>query len=469
MKTGILNGHGPQFIHRLMGWRLGRYAIGDPSHRKGTPLMSFDSLGLSDHLLRAVQAQGYDAPTPIQLASIPHIMAGSDLAAEAQTGSGKTASFVLPILQKMASQTTEVPSETIGALTITPTRELALQIADTFKHLGQFAEPRPRVLTIIGGTSIDDQISALSSGVDIVVATPGRLLDLMEREAVNINHVHTLVLDEADKLLDVGFNDELTVLLNALPSQRQSLLFSATLPQKVLNLSGRVLNEPTVVRIDEKPTSVSTIEQRAYQVDRDNRRPLLQHLLKTEPWGQTLIFVATQIGASNLAKKLRIAGFRATELHGGLDQEDRIFALNRFKSGKADIMVATDIAARGIDIPRLGAVVNFDLPRAPADYIHRIGRTGRAGELGVAVTFVDHETEDHLRLIEKKNHLMLTRLQVPGLELSDPSTEKTKGPAPTKGRRKSKKDKLREQQAQELLLKADGVLVGGTPDTDEID
>jgi ATP-dependent RNA helicase RhlE len=416
--------------------------------------MSFDSLGLPDHLLHAVQAQGYDAPTPIQQRSIPHITAGADLAAEAQTGSGKTAAFVLPILQRMASDAAEATPKTIGVLTITPTRELALQIAETFKLLGQFAEPPPKVLTIIGGTSIDDQLSALSSGVDIVVATPGRLLDLMEREAIDIGHVHTLVLDEADKLLDVGFNDELTVLLDALPVQRQNLLFSATLPQKVLTMSARVLNEPMVLRIDEQPTSVETIEQRAYQVDRENRRLLLQHLLKTEPWGQTLIFVATQRGAANLAKKLRVDGFPATELHGGLDQPDRIFALKRFKSGKAPIMVATDIAARGIDIPRLGAVVNFDLPRAPVDYIHRIGRTGRAGESGIAVTFVNHETEDHLRLIEKKNHLMLTRRQVPGFELCDSSTEKIGGPAPKKGRRKSKKDKLREQH-QEVSLKSD--------------
>jgi ATP-dependent RNA helicase RhlE len=407
--------------------------------------MPFDSLGLSDHLLRAIQAQGYDAPTPIQQRSIPHITAGADLAAEAQTGSGKTAAFVLPILQKMASHCAEPRPVNIGVLTITPTRELALQIAETFKLLGRFAAPPPRVLSIIGGVSLSDQVSALSSGVDIVVATPGRLLDLMERQAIDINHVHTLVLDEADKLLDVGFNDELTVLLNALPPQRQNLLFSATLPQKVLNLSARVLNEPTVLRIDEQHTSVATIEQRAYQVDRENRRPLLQHLFQTEPWGQTLIFVATQIGAANLAKKLRIDGFPATELHGGLDQPERIFALKRFRSGKAQIMVATDIAARGIDIPLLGAVVNFDLPRAPLDYIHRIGRTGRAGESGVAITFVDHETEDHLRLIEKKNHLMLTRRQVPGFEPRDQASEKTKGPAPTKGRRKSKKDKLREQ------------------------
>jgi len=417
--------------------------------------MSFESLGLSDHLLRAVQAEGYDAPTPIQQRSIPHIIAGVDLAAEAQTGSGKTAAFVLPILQKMASDAAASAPKSIGVLTITPTRELALQIAEIFKRLGQFAEPPPRVLSIIGGASIEDQLAALASGVDIVVATPGRLLDLMEREAIHLDHVHTLVLDEADKLLTVGFNEELTALLDALPRERQNLLFSATLPQKVLNLSARVLNEATVLRIDEQPTSVATIEQRVYQVDREKRRPLLQHLLKTESWGQTLIFVATQRGADNLAKKLRVDGFPATELHGGLDQADRIFALKRFSSGKASTMVATDIAARGIDIPLLGAVVNFDLPRAPVDYIHRIGRTGRAGESGIAVTFVDHETEAHLRIIEKKNHLVLTRQQVPGFELRESSIEKTKGLAPQKGRRKSKKDRLREKQHQELSVKSD--------------
>jgi ATP-dependent RNA helicase RhlE len=412
-------------------------------------MTSFGSLGLSDHLLRAVQAQGYEAPTPIQQRAIPHIIAGVDLAAEAQTGSGKTAAFVLPILEKMASNATGLIPKHTGVLTITPTRELALQIAATFKSLSQFAESPPRVLSIIGGTSINDQLAALSSRVDIVVATPGRLLDLMEREAIDINHVHTLVLDEADKLLDVGFNEELTVLLNALPPQRQNLLFSATLPPKVLSLSARVLNEPTVLRTDEQPTAVATIDQRAYQVDRANRRLLLQHLLKTEPWGQTLVFVATQRRATNLANKLRLDGFPATELHGGLDQSDRTFALQCFKTGKTPIMVATDIAARGIDIPLLGAVVNFDLPRAPTDYVHRIGRTGRAGESGIAVTFVDHETEAHLRLIEKKNHLMLTRRQVPGFEVLESMTEKVKGPPPKKGKRKSKKDKLREQQSQE--------------------
>ena len=412
--------------------------------------MSFDSLGLSAHLLRAVQTQGYDVPTPVQQRSIPHIISGVDLAAEAQTGSGKTAAFVLPILHKMAANTAVSAPQLVGVLTITPTRELALQIAETFKRLGQFSEAPPKVLTIMGGTSIDDQVAALSAGVDIAVATPGRLLDLMERKAINISQVHTLVLDEADKLLDVGFNDELTVLLSALPSQRQNLLFSATLPQKVLNMSARVLNEPTVVRIDEQHTPVATIDQRVYQVDRDKRRLLLQHLMRAETLGQTLIFVATKRAATNLAKKLRTDGFSATELHGDLDQPGRVLALNRFKCGQVAIMVATDIAARGIDIPLLGAVVNFDLPRSPRGYIHRIGRTGRAGESGIAITFVDHESEAHLRLIEKKSHLNLTRRQEAGFEISGPAPKKVKGPAPTKGRRKSKKDKLRERQAQGL-------------------
>lgn len=412
-------------------------------------MTSFDALGLSAHLLRATHAQGYQLPTPIQQRAIPHIIDGGDVAAEAQTGSGKTAAFALPILEKMCGNDESSAPLGIGVLVITPTRELALQIAKAFEDLSAFAPFPPTVLSIIGGTSINDQIAALSSKADILVATPGRLLDLMDRDVLNAKHVHTLVLDEADKLLDVGFNDELTMLLDALPEQRQNLLFSATLPQKVLQLSDRVLSSPTVVRIDEEATPVARIDQRVYQVARDKRRLLLQHLLKTESWGQTLIFSSTQRGAANLAKKLRIDGFSATEIHGGLEQLDRIFALDRFTSGSAKILVATDLAARGIDVPLLGAVVNFDLPRAPVDYIHRIGRTGRAGASGIAITFVDHDTEHHLRLIEKKNHLLLTRQQVPGFEPVDAPPKKTKGPAPKKGRRKSKKDKLREQQQAE--------------------
>jgi superfamily II DNA/RNA helicase len=410
-------------------------------------MTSFDSLSLSTHLLRAVQAQAYDVPTPIQQRAIPEVIEGHDLAGEAPTGSGKTAAFVLPILEKMSLKTTESPKPSISVLTMAPTRELALQIAASFKTLGKFAKQPPRVLSIIGGTSISDQIESLYAGVDIVVATPGRLLDLMDREIIDISQVDTLVLDEADKLLDVGFNDELTILLNAIPPKRQTLLFSATLPPKLLDLCARIMHEHKVIRIDEESTTVDTIEQRVYQVDRLQRRLLLQHLMRAESWSQTLIFVATKKASTNLANKLRVNGFRATELHGDLEQPEREFALKRFKSGKVSILVATDLAARGIDIPLLGAVVNFDLPRAPADYIHRIGRTGRAGESGIAITFVDHDTEAHLRLIEKKNKLLLTRQQVPGFELSGPPPKPTKGGPPKKGKRKSKKDKLREAQS----------------------
>lgn len=412
-------------------------------------MTSFDSLGLSTHLLRAVEAQNYTVPSPIQVLSIPEILAGHDVAAEAQTGSGKTAAFVLPILERMSLPSPESAQSSIGVLALAPTRELALQVAETFRILGQFAERPPTVLSIIGGVSIDDQILALAGGTDIVVATPGRLLNLMEENIIELSEVHTLVLDEADKLMDEGFSDELNLLLEALPSKRQNLLFSATLPEKVLSVCEKVLHDPKIVRMDDHLIPVDSIEQRVYQVDPDRRRELLQHLIQEESWGQTLIFVATKRACANLGNKLRLNGFQAAELHGGLDQEDRILSLDLFKSGKASLLVATDIAARGIDIPLLAFVVNFDLPRSPTDYIHRIGRTGRAEASGVSVTFVDHETEAHLCLIEKKNNITLVRQEIPGFELSGTAPKRIKGPAPTKGIRKSKKDKLRESRAAE--------------------
>jgi len=419
-------------------------------------MTSFGSLDLSEHLLRAVEAQGYKTPTPIQERAIPHVMTGVDVAAEAQTGSGKTAAFVLPTLEKMSVGSDSLASGKVGVLTITPTRELALQIAAAFNALGKFGASPPKVLSVIGGVSVEEQLSALKRGVNVVVATPGRLLDLLERGALKLDGVHTLILDEADKLLDAGFNDELTVLLDALSPERQNLLFSATLPPKVLQLGARVLNSPVIVRTHERHTTVDTIEQRVYQVNRDTRRQLLQHLLGSEEWGQTLVFTATQKAASNLAAKLRTHGLLATEIHGGLEQSDRNFALKRFKLGKAKILVATDIAARGIDIPLLKTVVNYDLPRSPLDYLHRIGRTGRAGESGLAVSFVDHETEAHLRVIEKKNHVTLTRQQVEGYELQGSPVTKVKGSAPRKGRRKSKKDKLREKRLAEEHVEGGG-------------
>lgn len=404
-------------------------------------MTSFQSLDLPEHLLRAVQALAYTQPTPIQSRAIPLVAAGQDVAAEAPTGSGKTAAFALPILKRLSAE--PAPIVRVQGLVLAPTRELALQVAASFRALGRFAPRTTRVLAIIGGEPIHNQIAALNSGVGIVVATPGRLLDLVSSDDIDLSAVQTLVLDEADRLLDAGFSAELDRLLERIPPDRQTLLFSATLPQKVLDLAARVQRSPETVRIDEVQTPVAGIQQQVYQVNRDRRRMLLQHLVKTEGWKQTLVFVATKKATENLAAKLRRAGLSAAALHGDLEQSDRIFVLGRFKRGGVSVLVATDLAARGIDVPMLEAVVNFDLPRSTQGYTHRIGRTGRAGESGIAVSFVDHDSEAHFRLIEKKNHLRLPREQVPGFELTGEAPAKVKGKAGVKGKRRSKKDKLR--------------------------
>jgi ATP-dependent RNA helicase RhlE len=403
----------------------------------------FADLDLPEPLLRAVEALGYTHPTPVQTYAIPVVQAGHDLAAEAQTGSGKTAAFALPILQKLLA----TPSPHPAVLVLAPTRELALQVAGSFKDLAKFAPCPPTVLGIIGGQDIEGQLSALDGGVAILVATPGRLLDLLAQDELDLRHIHTLVLDEADKLLDQGFSDELDTLLAALPAQRQTLLFSATLPDRVLTLAARAQRDPVTIRIDATVTPVKGIHQRLFEVPGDRRRMLLQHLFVTESWGQTLVFVATQRTTENVSAKLRAAGIPAGSLHGGLDQPDRLEALQRFKNGKTRVLVATDLAARGIDIPDLAVVVNFDLPRSPRDYVHRIGRTGRAGATGNAVSFIDHSSAPHFALIERQAGVQLERQQLPGFELTGEAPAALPGGAPVKGKRKSKKDKLREQAA----------------------
>jgi len=405
--------------------------------------MSFRSLALPDFLIRAVAGLGYVVPTPVQVAAIPVVASGRDVAAEAQTGSGKTAAFALPVIQRLCAGPLD-PSA-VSALAVVPTRELALQVAASFIELARLAPQPVRVLAVIGAEPIEEQIIALRAGVHVVVATPGRLLDLLAHGEIHLGQLKTLILDEADKLLDAGFADELGPLLDALPTERQTLLFSATLPPRVLALAERVLRDPVTVRIDEHPVPVASIQQRVFQVDRNKRRALLEHLIKTETWGQTLVFVATQRAAHNLSAKLRKAGLVAGALHGGLEQPERIEVLDRFKRGRIAILVATDLAARGLDIPDLAAVVNFDLPRAAADYIHRIGRTGRAGESGLAVCFVDHDSAAHLALIQRRNGLSLTPEQLPGFELTGEPPQRKKGPPPVKGTRMSKKDKLRER------------------------
>ena len=406
--------------------------------------MLFSELGLSPELLQAIAKTDYAAPTPIQAAAIPAILRSQDVRACAQTGSGKTAAFVLPMLQRLMSQ---VPSgdRHVRGLVLVPTRELGAQVGESFRAFSRYLPQPIKVLTVFGGVSINPQMMALRGGADIVVATPGRLLDLVEHNAVRLSAVSTLVLDEADRLLDEGFADELTRVLARLPDRRQNLLFSATFPPAVQSLAELLLRDP--VRIDVEATAETTpdIQQRSIAVDPERRTQLLHHLIQHHGWERTLVFVATKYATEHLALKLQRLNIAAGALHGELSQGARTRALADFKAGRLKVLVATDIAARGIDITELPAVVNFDLPRSADDYLHRIGRTGRAGSSGVAVSFVSAATEAHFRLIEKRHRCRLEREQLPGFEptATAPTTmsQRTGG---VKGKRKSKKDRLRE-------------------------
>ena len=403
--------------------------------------MSFSSLGLSEPLLRAVAARAYSTPTPVQSAAIPEILSGRDVWASAQTGSGKTAAFALPILQLLCASP-RPRGRFARALILVPTRELAAQIGEA---IGRYSAHLPyslKTLTVFGGVSINPQMMALGRGADILVATPGRLLDLLEHNAVSLSAVSILVLDEADRLLEEGFNDELGRILAILPRRRQSLLFSATFPPAVQTLATAMLRDP--VRLDTPSAAAKPdIIQRVIEVDAPRRTQLLRHLIQENQWSGVLVFVATKYATEHVAEKLRQAGLVATALHGDLSQGARSRALADFKAGNVRVLLATDLAARGIDILRLPVVVNFDLPRSAVDYTHRIGRTGRAGETGLAISFVSASTHAHFRLIEKRHRLNLPREQVEGFLPLE-----TEVPAPSaggiKGKRKSKKDKLRE-------------------------
>ncbi|MBT4089734.1 MAG: DEAD/DEAH box helicase [Deltaproteobacteria bacterium] len=406
--------------------------------------MSFSALNLPDYILRAIETGGYEQPTAIQKESIPLIQAGRDLIAEAQTGTGKTAAFALPILQMLNNAPPEKKRLSVQALVLTPTRELALQVASSFRDYGQYSPRKLSVVSVIGGVAIDQQTKAINRGADIVVATPGRLLDLFYNDEICLTEVKVFVIDEGDKMLNLGFADELDHILEALPKKRQNLLFSATFPEKVTALTEKVLTDPIRVRPGESVPTVVNIHQRVLEVNRDKRGMLLRHLLNTENWEHVLVFVASKRTADNLVRKLTKNGIKAIAFHGNLHQADRIDALERFKAKKVRVLIATDIAARGIDIIKLTHVINFDLPRSPADYIHRIGRTGRAGESGTAISFISHENQDHFALIEKRAQIKLEREQIEGFELTGRPQKLVKGKAPVKGKRKSKKDRARE-------------------------
>ncbi|MCW4454518.1 DEAD/DEAH box helicase [Flavobacterium sp. MXW15] len=412
--------------------------------------MAFSTLGLSPDLLAqllpALERQGYRQPTAIQAQAVPAIVQGRDVIAAAPTGSGKTAAFVLPLLQQFALRPASRPRR-VRALVLVPTRELATQVEAALATLGDGLPSRPKRVVAIGGVSINPQMMALRGGADIVVATPGRLLDLVARHALELSAVATLVLDEADRLLDLGFGEELQRLLALLPQERQTVLFSATFPPAVRQLAATMLHEPVRIGGDEEEgAQAPDIAQRAILVDAAQRTPLLRQLLDGQDWPQALVFVASRHAAETVAQKLRKAGIEAQPLHGELGQGRRSRTLQEFRDGALRVLVATDVAARGIDIPRLPVVVNYDLPRSPVDYTHRIGRTGRAGEPGLAVSFIDAAAEAHFRLIEKRRRQRVPREQVPGFEpraLPPASPAASTDNGGVKGRRPSRKDRLR--------------------------
>jgi superfamily II DNA/RNA helicase len=413
--------------------------------------MPFISLGLSPSLLRAVSAKAYTQHTPIQAAVIPGALQGRDVLGSAQTGSGKTMAFALPLLQQLEQRPLENPRRVFG-LIVLPTRELCTQVGEEILALAAHLSRAVRVSVVFGGVSINPQMLRLRGGTDIVVATPGRLLDLLEHNALSISQVKTLVLDEADRLLDLGFADELGRILQLLPERRQNLFFSATFPPAVQTLANMLLHDPLRVEVQSEPESAPDIEQRTIAVDNGRRTQLLRHLIQQHHWSRVLVFVASKHAAEIVAEKLRKAHINAEPFHGDLSQGKRTQVLADFKASRLRVVIATDVAARGLDIAQLPVVVNFDLPRSAVDYTHRIGRTGRAGESGVALSFVSADSEAHFRLIEKRHGLRVPLEQIEGFEpvqtarvvalLSEQDLfDRANGGI--KGKRPSKKDKLR--------------------------
>lgn len=387
--------------------------------------MSFSELGLRAELVRAVEAQNYTQPTPVQRKAIPGILSGRDLLAGAQTGTGKTAAFTLPLLHRLAEAPplhskgkAQVPS--VRALVLTPTRELAAQVGESVTTYGQFLPLT--AATVFGGVGIGPQIKALRRGVDILIATPGRLLDLVEQRALDLGQLEVLVLDEADRMLDMGFIRDIKRILKLLPRNRQNLLFSATYSAEIRALAGDLLNDPLEVEVARRNTAAESVAQSVFEVEKSAKRDLLIHLIKQGNWFQVLVFTRTKHGADRLARQLDKAGIEAMAIHGNKSQGARTRALGAFKSGSLRVLVATDIAARGIDIDRLPHVVNYELPNVAEDYVHRIGRTGRAGESGEAISLVDAEERKLLKGIER---LIKRPLDVRPL----PTFERTPAPA----------------------------------------
>lgn len=375
--------------------------------------MTFTSLGLIDPLLQALDTLGYHTPTPVQMQAIPAVLAGRDLMAAAQTGTGKTAGFALPILQRLTMEG-QVASHCVRCLVLVPTRELAEQVHESFRAYGSRLPLRTAVA--YGGVSIEPQMTKLRKGLDVLVATPGRLLDLYGQNAVKFDQIQTLVLDEADRMLDLGFSRELNAVFAALPERRQTLLFSATFSDAIRTMAATMLVKPISIEVSPRNTTVKSVKQWLITVDKKRKAELFCHLLKKKRWGQVLVFVKTRKGVEQLVHTLLDQGISADSIHGDKPQAARLRALARFKMAEVKILVATDVAARGLDIDDLPLVVNFDLPTVAEDYIHRIGRTGRAGATGSAISLVCADEVDLLAAIETLTRQKLQRLEEPGFE-----------------------------------------------------
>ena len=407
---------------------------------------SFNKFNLPKQLQKALDNNNYIEPTPIQSKVIPLVLENYDLLVQAQTSSGKTASFVLPLITKWLENPIEKRSkkDKIKILILVPTRELALQVTNTFKLFSTYLPYKPKVITLIGGDEIGKQLLDIQKGCDIIVATSGRLFDIIDKKQINLNFVEHFILDEADKILDLGFIDELQELLKLLPKQKQTLLFSATYSTKILSIIDTISITPKKITLENSNNIVETIQQKIILVNSENRSALLRELIRKNRWQRVLVFMSSKRATDNISAKFRKYGFLAESFHGDLIQDDRVYTLDQFKDKKIKILFSTDIASRGLHIDNIDCVINYDLPRSSADYIHRIGRTGRAGQDGIAISFVGLDDMEHLQLIEKKIKTKIPQEQIDGFEIIGEFTKKSKGQAPIKGKRKSKKDKLRE-------------------------
>ncbi|HEV7777243.1 MAG TPA: DEAD/DEAH box helicase [Luteibacter sp.] len=394
--------------------------------------MSFESLGLAPALLRALSEHGYDTPTPIQAAAIPQVLAGHDIMAAAQTGTGKTAAFALPLLQKLA-ENYERPEgrRPIRALILTPTRELAAQVEESIRDYGKHLRLTSTV--IFGGVGMGGQLQALRRGIDIVVATPGRLIDHMQQRSIDLSKVEVLVLDEADRMLDMGFLPALKRILAAVPQKRQTLLFSATFANEIKALAQQFMRSPKEISVSPANTVANTVTHVVHPVDASRKRDLLLHILSADSRRQTLVFSRTKHGADKLVRHLETSGLRAAAIHGNKSQNARTRALSDFKTGRVTVLVATDIAARGIDIDQLPVVINFDLPMVAEDYVHRIGRTGRAGSEGQAISLVSHDESGLLRDIGRLLKQDINVTNIAGYEPSHPLRMDAGAPRPKQG------------------------------------